>query len=726
MMKRSIFLLSLLLWQLTLLLGQVPTQDQRIESLLEHLSLEEKVKLCHAQSKFTSAGVPRLGIPELMMSDGPHGIREEIQWDSWAPAGWTSDSCTAFPSLTCLAATFNPDLAFKYGVAIGEEARYRRKDVLLGPGVNIYRTPLNGRNFEYMGEDPYLASSLVVPYVQGVQRNGVAACVKHFALNNQEKWRKNINVKVSDRALYEIYLPAFKAAVQEGEAWSIMGAYNKFNGQHTTHHERLNNKILKGEWQFDGVVISDWGSTHHTLESAYNGLDIEMGTRTDGFSSSQSRAYDHYYLANPFLEMLKKGEIDVSVLDDKVRRILRLMLRTTMNTSRGLGKMNSSDHFEVARQVGSEGIVLLKNDGGFFPISPDKPLSIAVIGENATRKMTKGGGSSQLKTIHEISPLEGIRQSYPNAEITYAKGYASGAPVYNKVLPSGLDADSLHAAAVALAARADVVLFVGGLNKNRFQDCENGDRQTYHLPFGQDELIQDIAAVNQRVGVLLVGGNAVAMPWVDQVQGIMHLWYLGSEAGYALADVLSGKTNPSGKLPISFPVKLEDNAAHAFDASVYPGDGKDVWYKEGILVGYRWHDTQKIAPLFEFGYGLSYTTFDLLSTTTDKRSYAKDEHIRLSCVIENTGMRSGSQVIQVYVHDKKSKVMRPLQELKGYHKIEVMPKQSQKVQIEIDVSDLAFYDESLSDWNVEAGSYELRIGFSSRDIRQTVKIQVQE
>lgn len=707
-----------------LTLAQGKTQNEEIERILKQLTLEEKVKLCHAQSKFTSAGVPRLGIPEVMMSDGPHGIREEIEWDTWKPAAWTSDSCTAFPALTCLAATFNPDLAYRYGIAIGEEARYRRKDVLLGPGVNIYRTPLNGRNFEYMGEDPFLVASLCVPYIQGVQANGVAACVKHFALNNQEQWRKNINVKVSDRALYEIYLPAFQSAVQVGGVWSVMGAYNKYNGQFATHHQRLNNKILKGDWGFDGVLISDWGSTHNTFEAAYNGLDIEMGTRTDGFSSSQSRAYDNYYLANPFLALLKKGEIDQEVLDDKVRRILRLMLRTTMNTSRGLGKMNSQDHFDLVRNVGVEGIVLLKNEDHFFPLSSDNELKIAVIGENATRQMTKGGGSSQLKTIHEISPLEGIRQCFPNATIMHTKGYASGSPVYNKVLASGLNADSLQAKALELAAAADVVLFIGGLNKNRFQDCENGDRQSYHLPFGQDQLIHNLASVNNRIAVLLVGGNAVAMPWINEVKGIMQLWYLGSEAGHAIADVLTGKANPSGKLPISYPKQLIDHGAHAFDVSVYPGNGNDVEYKEDILVGYRWFDTKEIDPLFEFGYGLSYTSFDLLSAQLDKTKVIKDETLNVTCQIQNVGEMKGAQVLQVYVHAKNSAVFRPEQELKAYKKIDLAPNQRESVLISLKISDLAFYDESIHDWNIESGTYELRIGFSSRDIKKVLKFKV--
>ena len=400
--------------------------EAKIDSILPLLTLDEKVRMCHAQSKFSSAGVPRIGIPELWLSDGPHGVHAEMAWDAWEYAGWTNDSITAFPALTCLAATFNPKLSFEYGVALGEEARYREKDVLLGPGVNIYRTPMNGRNFEYMGEDPYLASQMVIPYVKGVQQNGVAACVKHYVLNNQEQWRDHINVEVSDRALREIYLPAFKAAVVEGGVWSIMGAYNQYRGQFACHNDVLLNQILKKEWGFDGVVITDWGGAHDTRESALNGLDLEMGTGTDGLTSNTVNAFDAYYLALPFRKLIESGEIDESVVDDKVRRILRMMFRTSLNNNRGLGRKNNQEHLEVARKVGAEGIVLLKNEGNFFPIDPNTEKTIAVIGENATRMMTVGGGSSDLKVKEEISPLQGIRDRYKKAEIVHAMGYASG------------------------------------------------------------------------------------------------------------------------------------------------------------------------------------------------------------------------------------------------------------------------------------------------------------
>ncbi len=563
-----------------------PILETRIDSILTLLTLEEKVAMCHAQSQFSSPGVPRLGIPELWMSDGPHGIRGEINWSNWDYSGWTNDYITAFPALTCLAATFNPSLSKQYGISIGEEARYRKKDVLLGPGINMYRTPLNGRNFEYMGEDPYLASVMVVPYIKGVQQNGVAACVKHYALNNQELWRGHINVEVSDRALHEIYLPAFKAAVKEGNAWSIMGSYNQFRGEHCSHNDLLLNQILKKDWGFEGVVISDWGGTHDTKQAALNGLDIEMGSPINKQTSSRL-AFDANFLGQPFLELLKNDNIDKSILNDKVRRILRLMMRTALNTERPFGRINNKEHLQVSREIATEGIVLLKNENDFFPINPSQKITIAVIGENAIKPMTIGGGSSELKADFEISALEGLQKRYKNATIIYSIGYSS------ENLKEG-EMASLNNEAIETASKADLVLFFGGLNKNKGQDCEDGDRQEFNLPYNQDYLISEIVKVNANIGIVLVSGNAVSMPWISRVKAVMQTWYLGSEAGHAIADIISGNVNPSGKLPFSFPVKLTDNAAHFYGEISYPGDGKTQYYKDDIFVGYRWHDTKNV------------------------------------------------------------------------------------------------------------------------------------
>ena len=696
----------------------------KIDSIISLLTLEEKAAMCHAQSKFSTPGVPRLGIPEVWMSDGPHGVRGEINWDNWGYANWTNDYITAFPALTCLAATFNPKLSKDYGVSVGEEARYRKKDVLLGPGVNIYRTPMNGRNFEYMGEDPFLASKMVVPYIQGVQENGVAACLKHYALNNQEKWRGHINVKVSDRALNEIYLPAFKVAVLEGKVWSVMGAYNQFRGQYTTHHKILTNKILKGDWAFDGVVISDWGSAHNTKEAALYGLDMEMGTGTDGLTTSTKNAYDNYYLALPFLNLIEKGEVEEKHLDDKVRRILRLMFRTTMNTKRGFGRINNIEHLSVAREVASEGIVLLKNTNSFFPIDPTKKITIAVIGENATRKMTPGGGSSELKAKNEISPLQGLQERFKDATIIHALGYASGPSAYGRVIPSDLDAEVLKQEAIVAASKADVVLFFGGLNKNHHQDCEGGDRLDFGLPFGQEDLLNELIKVNDNIGVVMVSGNAVSMPWLSKVNALMQAWYLGSEAGHALADVISGDVSPSGKLPFSFPVELKDNAAHHFGEISYPGNGTYQEYKEDILVGYRWHDTKEIKPLFAFGEGMSYTNFELKNIKTDKKKYKKNENIKVSGTLLNTGNFNGAEVVQIYIGKKKSKVKRALKELKGFQKVFVEKGGTKSVEIIIKCSDLSYYDETISNWNLEKGNYIIYIGNASNSISKEIQISV--
>ena len=735
LLRISNFSVILLLALATRLMAQEPTPaylddnqpiEVRIEDALSRMTLKEKIAIIHAQSKFSAPGCPRLGIPELWLSDGPHGVRMEFVWDNWDHADWTNDSCTAYPALTCLAATFNPNLAFKYGNAIGQEARYREKDVILGPGVNIYRTPLSGRNFEYMGEDPYLSSRMVVPYVKGMQQNGVAACLKHFALNNQEKNRDNINVEVSDRALHEIYLPAFKAGVQEGGVWAIMGSYNKYRGQYCSHNEILINQILKKDWGFDGVMMTDWGSAHDTDEAARNGLDLEMGSWTNGLTWGLSSAYDSYYLAQPFLKKIQNGELPESLLDEKVRRVLRLCFRTNMNRNRPYGCKLTPEHSEIARKVAEEGIVLLKNDNHFFPIEKGRYQKIAVIGENAVKRLSLGGGSSELKPQQEISPLQGMIDKYGADHILFTLGYASGEPNYSNELPSGLDADSLVQEAVKVAREADVVLFFGGLNKNFQQDCEGDDRRSMDLPFGQNELIEKIIQANPNTGVILISGNAVSMPWLTKIDGLMQSWYLGSQAGTATANVISGEVNPSGKLPFSIPVKLEDNSAHYFGEESYPGINDTQYYKDDILVGYRWYDTKKINPRFPFGYGLSYTTFQYGKAQTDKKSYTPDESVKISFALKNTGDTPGAETVQVYMSQKKPSVLRPIKELKAFKKVFLQAGEEQVVEFEVPVRSFAFYDEKTADWKLENDDYMLHVASSSKDIQSTAKIQIKD
>ena len=525
--------------------------------------------------------------------------------------------------------------------------------------------------------------------------------------------------------MYEIYLPAFKAAVMEAGVWSIMGAYNKFRGQYACHNELLLNKILKQDWGFDGVVISDWSGTHSTIEAALYGLDLEMGTGTDGLGTTTDNHYEHYYLAKPFLKALKSGEIAISHLDDKVRRILRLMLRTNLNPDKPLGSLNTKKNQRVARNVGTQGMVLLKNKNNFFPIQDQKNTIIAVIGENATRNMTAGGGSSELKPQFEISPLEGLKQRYKNATVIHTMGFESGPSVYDQVIPGKLDADSLRLKAIAFAKKADVVLFVGGLNKSHHQDSEGDDRLQFELPFGQETLLNEIHQVNKNLGMLLLTGNAVEMPWLKNVNGLLQTWYLGSMAGHAIADVVSGAVNPSGKLPFSFPKKLKDNAAHYFGDVSYPGDGVNQYYKEGILVGYRWHDTKKIKPLYAFGHGLSYTNFKITNVKTDKQMYSPTDTLAISCVVKNTGSRDGAEVVQVYIGKPDSKVKRALKELKGFEKVVVPKGTSKKISIDIPINTLAFYDESRSEWNLERGTYVLFVGSASDNISKETKIFVE-
>nr|WP_297161442.1 glycoside hydrolase family 3 C-terminal domain-containing protein [uncultured Dysgonomonas sp.] len=732
-MKKLFFcsLLTLFTWQTQAQIKSVPVYldeskpiEARVNDALSKMTLEEKIAMIHAQSKFSTPGCRRLGIPEIWMSDGPHGVRMEIDWDTWSHAGWTNDSCTAFPALTCLAATFNLELSLEYGNALGEEARFRKKDIILGPGVNIYRTPMNGRNFEYLGEDPYLASKMVVPFIQGVQQNGVAACMKHFALNNQELWRGHIDVEVSDRALYEIYLPAFKAGVQEGKVWAVMGSYNKFRGQYCSHNERLVNKILKGEWGFDGVLVTDWGSAHDTKEAALNGLDIEMGSWTNGLTWGESFAYDNYFMAQPYLEMIRKGELPESSLDEKVKRVLRLNFRTNMNRNRPYGSFATQEHADVARKVAEQGIVLMKNEKNFFPIGQNRYKKIVVIGENATRSLTVGGGSSELKVKQEISPLEGLKAKYGENNVAYTMGYGSGPTVYDNFVPSPYNEDSLKREALALAKGADVILFFGGLNKNFQQDCEGADRITYDLPFGQNELIDDLLKVNKNLGIILVSGNAVSMPWLDRVPALMQSWYLGSEAGSATANVIAGDINPSGKLPYSIPKKLEDNGAISFGTISYPGDSIKQIYKEDILVGYRWHDTKKIPALFPFGYGLSYTTFEYGKANTDKKEYGKDETIKVSVTVTNKGKADGAESVQVYSSQSKPSLERPDKELKAFKKIFLKAGETKTVELDIPVKDLAFFDDKSHNWVVESDQFTLHCAASSADVKSSVAVKI--
>ncbi len=720
--------------------------EQRVEDALSRMTLDEKIAVIHAQSKFSSAGVKRLGLPDFWTDDGPHGVRPDVLWDEWEQAGQTNDSCVAFPALTCLAATWNPSMALRYGQSLGEEALYRGKNMILGPGVNIYRTPLNGRNFEYMGEDPWLTSTMVVPYIVGLQQNGVAACVKHYAMNNDEEYRHQVNVILSDRALHEIYLPAFKAAVEKGHTWGIMGAYNLYKGQHNCHNEILLNKILKGDWKFDGVVVSDWGGAHDTRQAITNGLDMEFGTWTDGLKMGRTNAYDNYYMAEPYKQLIRSGEFTEKELNDKVRRVLRLYFRTTMAEHPNRGFLCSEDHYEAARDIAGEGIVLLQNKGNVLPLfggrvssqtsltsqtSPTGQKSalprILVVGENAVKMMTVGGGSSSLKVQHEISPIDGLRARLANiAQIDYERGYVGDTTGNYNGVKTGQDLterrspEQLIRDAVGKAKEADYVIVFGGLNKSDYQDCEGHDRKSYGLPYGQDELIEALAKGNKNLVYVNISGNAVAMPWKDRVPAIVQGWFIGSEAGNALADVLTGDVNPSGKLPFTWPAKLDDVGAHAL--KTYPGTWRadheiiDEEYKEGIYVGYRWVDKKKTKPTFAFGHGLSYTQFAISNLRLDKTTMTADDSLRVTVSVKNTGARKGAEVVQLYVHDDKSSVDRPYKELKGFAKVALAPGETQDVTITIGRDALSFYDEAAQQWKAEPGQFTLLVGNASNNL----------
>ena len=714
-----------------------PSKDieARIDDALSRMTLSEKIAVIHAQSKFSSAGVKRLGMPDFWTDDGPHGVRPDVLWDEWEQAGQSNDSCVAFPALTCLAASWNPEAAQAYGHALGEEALYRGKSMILGPGINIYRTPLGGRNFEYMGEDPYLTSRMVVPYVQGLQSVGVASCVKHYCLNNDEEYRHNVNVIVSDRALHEIYLPGFEAAVKEGKAWGVMGAYNIYKDEHNCHNQYTLNKILKQDWGFDGVVVSDWGGAHDLDQAVKNGLDMEFGTWTNGLSEGASNAYDMYYLSKQYQKAIVEGKYTTKELDEKVRRVLRTFFRTTMNKQKPYGFLCSEEHYQTARLVAQQGIVLLQNEGNVLPIQP-AGKKILVVGENAIKMMTVGGGSSSLKAQHEISPLQGLQNCQivksSNCQIDYARGYVGDVGgSYNGVttgqnLKDDRSPEELIAEAVEKAKTADYVIIFGGLNKSNYQDCEGHDRKTMDLPYNQDKLITALAAVNKNTIYVNISGNAVSMPWRKQVPAIVQGWFLGSEAGTALASVLLGDTNPSGKLPFTWYESLDQCGAHSFGEAAFPGiwrEGKkviDEEYKEGIFVGYRWTDKQKLKPAFAFGHGLSYTTFKV-SNLKAQNPVTTDGNMTFTIDVTNTGNIEGSDVVQLYITDVKCSVERPMKELKAFQKVTLKPGETQTVTLTTDRRALSFWDEATDDWKAEPGEFVAWAGNSSDRLTCKVK-----
>lgn len=700
--------------------------EKRIEKLIKKMTLEEKVGLLHGNSKFYVAGVERLGIPEWSLSDGPHGVRAEINRHDWAYAGWTNDSASYFPTGTAFAAAWNPELAYRRGEVLGEEARWRKKDVLLGPGVNIIRSPLCGRNFEYMSEDPYMNSVLAVAYIKGLQSRDVACSVKHFAVNNQETNRTTVDVECSERALREIYLPAFKAAVQEGGALTVMAAYNKFRGEFCAENNYLVRKILRNEWGFDGVYVTDWGAAHSTVPSMEAGLDLEMGTLID--------KYEDWYYANPLIEAVKSGKIPMSLVDEKVGDVLRVMIKTNVLDPKkrfGPGSMNTKEHQQATYDAAAEAIVLLKNQNNLLPLDFSSIKSLAVIGDNATRKHSNGGLSSEIKAVYEVTPLEALRAKWGDkVDIRFAQGYEKLSTFVegsNNGQSSGTfssktqESDALLKEAVEVARTSDVALLVCGLNHD--YDTESFDRLNMDIPYGQVELIQEVVKANPRTIVVMIAGSPLNMAAVDICSpAIVWAWFNGMEGGNALVDVLSGKVNPSGKMPFTTPVSLDQSPAHALGN--FPGRDLKVNYEEDILVGYRWFDTKGLPVVYPFGYGLSYTTFDYSNLNTDKKTYDQADTIQATFTLTNTGDREGAEVAQLYVSDPVCSVMRPVKELKGFKKVFLKPGESRRITLDIPVSSLAFYSEVQSQFVVEPGEFILQLGASASDITQRISVEV--
>ena len=698
--------------------------DAEIDKLVSQMTLEEKIGMLHGNSMFTSGGVKRLGIPELKMADGPLGVREEISRDSWAPAGLTNDFATYYPAAGALAATFNEEMAYTFGNSVGQELRARDKDMLLSPAINIVRTPLGGRTYEYMTEDPFLNKKMAVPMVVGLQDNDVMACIKHYAANNQETNRDFVDVQIDERTLREIYLPAFEASVKEGKAYSIMGAYNKFRGEYLCENDYMLNKILRDEWGFKGVVVSDWAAVHSTVKSLKSGLDIEMGT---------PKPFNEFFLADKLIAAAKNKEISEAEIDIHVKRILRTLFQVKAmgGKERVKGSIATEAHYQDAYKIAAEAIVLLKNENNALPLKLDGVKSIAVIGNNATKKNALGGFGAGVKTKREVTPLEGLKNRLPSSvTINYAEGYLERYDEKNKgnlgnITSNGpVTIDKLDPAklqeAIEAAKKSDVAIVFAG--SNRDYETEASDRRDLKLPFAQEELIQKILAVNPRTIVVMVAGAPFDVDAVSKkTKALVWTWFNGSEGGNALADVLLGKVNPSGKLPWTMPKKLMDSPAHATNS--FPGD-KAVNYAEGILVGYRWFDTKNIAPLYPFGFGLSYTTFTIENAKADKTEYALNETISVAVEVKNTGKVDGKEVVQLYTSKSDSKVSRASKELKGFKKVSVKSGDSNTVTIKVPVKELAYYDVAAKKWTVEPGKYTLKVGNSSRDIKKEIVVTI--
>lgn len=693
--------------------------EEKIEEIISQLTIEEKAAMIHGNGLFRTEGVERLNIPSVKMSDGPMGVRNEFPDASWVPIGNSDDYVTYLPCSLALASTWNTELAYRSGKVLGSEARGRGKDIILGPGINIIRSPLCGRNFEYMSEDPYLTGKMAVPFIKGVQEyNDVSVCVKHFAVNNQETERLNVEAIVDERTFREIYLPAFEMAVKEGNAYSIMCAYNKLFGYHCSNNRELLTGILKEEWGFDGVVVSDWSAVNNTELAANAGMDIEMSVTFN---------FEEYFFANPLIKAVKEGRVKEEVVDEKIRRILRLMYKINVfSEDRKKGSYNDPEHRQLTLAVARESIVLLKNENRILPLEAKKIKTLAVIGENANIIHSNGGGSAEIKALYEVTPLLGLKMMLGGqTDVKYAKGYSADLSVKEKLIEE----------AVELAKVSDAVIIVGGLKHvaddlqlennalsvnedeevKRRIDSEGYDKSDLKLPYEQDELIKRVLDVNENAVIVMLTGSPVHMSeWADEAKAIVQTWYNGMEGGRALAEVLFGVVNPSGKLSVTFPRALEDSPAHKIGE--FPG-GETVKYTEGIYVGYRYFETFEVEPLFCFGHGLSYTDFKYEALDISVKEAAEDVDITVKFKLTNAGDRAGSEAVQIYVRDVEASVERPRLELKGFDKVYLEAGEAKEVEIKLNKKAFAFYGVEDKKWTVEAGGFEILVGSSSEDIR---------
>ena len=747
-MKKYATTLGLLLLGLTFLKSQSLHQsvllqyDKQIDDIIRQMTLEEKIEMLHAKHMFTSAGVPRLGIADMIYADGPFGIREEMQPDGWAGLGWEKDKATFFPTGSALAATWSPELAYAYGTGMAAEARRRGKDMLLGPAINIQRIPTGGRTYEYLSEDPFLSSRLSVAYTQGVQDNGVAVCLKHFALNNQENNRGTVNVIIGKRAMREIYLPPFEAAVVEADAFGVMAAYNKVNGWWCAENDLLLNQILRKEWGFAGMVISDWSGTHSTVDAINHGLNVEMPTKQ--------------FLGAALLDSVKAGIVSEAVINERVKEILRVRMAIKPIPAEEANQIMTSQPAQqkIAYDVASKSIVLLKNEG-VLPLDLSRKPVIAVIGANATQIMATGGLGAGVKTLYEVTPLAGLQDRIGDkAELRYAQGYVPVVYRWGRRTPEQIEKEQqendikskqLAKEAIEIASQADLVLFVGG--DNRAVETEGRDRETIELPSGQDDLIRQIAEVNNNIVTVLVSGAPNDLKVVQPIsKALLISWFNGSEGGHALADVLLGNIAPGGRLPFSLPVNLKDSPAYALGNYPQGDKGGDVfanlvsesassgkakqsesdpnaaYYSEESLVGYRWFDTKKIPVMYPFGYGLTYTQFAYSGLKTEQDTYASDEVISLSVEVQNTGGRPADEVVQVYVHRIDGSVAWPEKELKAFARVSLQAGEKQTVQLNVPVKGLRYWDETSHAWKDDLCNIELLVGASSGDIRLTRKV----